>query len=466
MNRLWSFAISSVMVFWGWVAVTNAETLDFDRAVDRALRHDPRIDEMRQLVKVAEALLKEVEGHGDTMVDMNLFVALTSTIEKRTDTFQDSEAEIYEVFAKNALDFADPKTWHSDNITTWRSLTLKIIKPLHTFGKIENYRQAAEGQIVVKHQDVEIQKRKTVLEVAKAYYGYLAARDSVFFLKKVEQQLNGAREIVQQWIDEEDERGKQSDLFALQAAQHLLNKSLFEADALQTIALKGLKLLTGVSDQEELTLADSNLKPLAWPEVELAVLQQQALDTRPEMQQLKAGLRARKFLIKAHKAERLPNLYMGVVGGIAVSPGREEAENDAYINDLFNYGAFTPVLGLKWDWEGAGVYSGRTRGAEAELDALVEKNRFALLGLPFQVAEKYHTAQAGYKGTQSLAQGSRAARRWMMSTYVDFEAGFEEASKVMDALKTYVIVHVDYLTTLYEYNIHLIELKQIAGERG
>jgi len=149
-----------------------------------------------------------------------------------------------------------------------------------------------------------------------------------------------------------------------------------------------------------------------------------------------------------------------------VSPGREEAENDAYISDLFNYGAFTPVLGLKWDWEGAGVYAGRVRGSEAELDALVEKNRFALLGLPFQVAEKYHTAQAGYQGTQSLAQGSRAARRWMMSAYVDFEAGFEEASKVMDALTMYVLLHVDYLTTLYAYNINLIELKQLSGERG
>ena len=466
MNRLWSFVISPVMIFFGWMAVAEAEVLDFDQAVDRALRHDPRIDEMRKLVKVAEALLDEVEGHGDTMVDMNLFVALTSTIEQRNEIFKDDQADIHEVFAKNALDFADPKTWQSDNITTWRSLTLKIIKPLYTFGKIKHYRHAAEGQIVVKQQDVELQKRKTVLDVAKAYYGYLAARDSVFFLEKIKGQLDGAREIVRQWIEEEDERGNQSDLFALQAAQHLLNKSLFQTTALQTIALKGLKLLTGVPANEDLTLSDRNLRPLPWPDVELSILQQQALEDRPEMRQLKAGLRARKSLVKAKHAERWPNLYMGVVGGIAVSPGREEAENDAYISDLFNYGAFTPVLGLKWDWEGAGVYAGRVRGSEAELDALVEKNRFALLGLPFQVAEKYHTAQAGYQGTQSLAQGSRAARRWMMSAYVDFEAGFEEASKVMDALTMYVLLHVDYLTTLYAYNINLIELKQLSGERG
>ena len=52
----------------------------------------------------------------------------------------------------------------------------------------------------------------------------------------------------------------------------------------------------------------------------------------------------------------------------------------------------------------------------------------------------------------------------MISAYADFEAGMEEADTVLDAYKTYVLTHSDYLATVNDYNMQVFKLKRAAGE--
>ena len=61
-------------------------------------------------------------------------------------------------------------------------LTFSIIKPLATFGRLDSYRDAATNNILVKQQDVELQRDANRLDVVRAYYGYLAAKDSRLLL--------------------------------------------------------------------------------------------------------------------------------------------------------------------------------------------------------------------------------------------------------------------------------------------
>jgi len=82
-------------------------------------------------------------------------------------------------------------------------MTFSIVKPLATFGRLENYQEAAQQNILVKQQDVELQRDSIRLTVVKAYYGYLAARDGRFLLEDTLKRLEGALELVNRWLDEE-----------------------------------------------------------------------------------------------------------------------------------------------------------------------------------------------------------------------------------------------------------------------
>ena len=425
-----------------------AEILTLEQAVERAMLHDARISEREKLVQAAQGLLQEALGSDDLIYDVNAFTGLTTQVDGG---------------------FTDPLTteprsdrYKWNGMSTWSAVQFSVIKPLYTFGKIENYADAARENIRIKGQDVRRQRADTVIDVSRAYYGYLTARDTRRLFEDVIRRLDKAIVLVRQWLDSDSGDVRQSDLFGLQAGRELISNYLNQAEGVEQVAMAGLRLLTGIESGETIEFADRRIMPLAVPEQTLEELQSLALKQRPEIQQLEAGLKARRSLVAAKQSEKMPNVYAGVVGMAAYSPGRERLDNP-YIYDPFNdYGA-TPLIGIQWQWA-SGVQAARVVQARAELDALIEKSSFAHGGIAFEVAEQYHQVQAFSRAVQKLKQASRSARRWMVSSYADFEAGIEDAEYALTAFQGYVLIYSDYLKTVNDYNMHVVRLRHVIGE--
>lgn len=431
----------------------QAMTVDVTQAVEMALEADPRIGEQRYLAQKSQAFLQEVEGHGGWRVDLNAFAAFATQVEGGI--FKSGSCE------SGACRSRDDK-YDYEGLTPWLSLTVALIKPLYTFGKLENYKDAASANTLIQDAEVRLRQGQTVMDAKRAYYGYLAARDGERLLKDVKKRLDGATDLVKTWLEEESGDVKQADLFALEAANGLLINKQAEMKATRQIALDGLKVITGVGLAGELNVADRGIRPVAVPEGTLEELQARALELRPEMAQVEAGLRGRRALVKAKKAERMPNVYFGVAGLANYTEGRDRLKNP-YISDPFNDYAATPLLGLRWTFQ-KGVLDARVAQEQAELDALVEKSSLARQGIPYQVAEQYYKVHHGYEGVKGMEQASRSARRWMVSEYADFQAGVAKADKVMIAFQGYVLAHADYLKSVYNYNMSVAKLMQVIGD--
>jgi len=430
----------------------NAQELNLDQAVHLALQQDPRILERQHLVAMARGQVDEALGHRGWKLDSNAFVGVSPELHGG-------------FFVPGSCSSGDcvPRSDRYDvsGLSPWLNVQLALVKPLYTFGKIGSYTAAAKANVEVKKQDIRIQQAQTVLDVYQAYYGYLAARDTRLLLEQVAERLDGAIDAVKRWLEEGTNGAKQSDLYALQSGLALARKFIAEAQGTEQIALDGLKTLTGLGLDADVTVADKSLRPLERPKATLKELQQRALGERPEMKQVAAGLRARRELLSANRSEGLPNIYTGVVGMLAYSPERSRV-NNPFISDPFNDYGVSPVVGLKWDWNGS-VQSAKVEQAQAELDALIAKSSLARQGIPFQVAEQYHYVDSDFTAVQKLEDASRAARRWMISSFADFQAGLEKAEKVITALQGYVLAHTDYLQTVYEYNIHIRQLQNATG---
>jgi len=422
--------------------------LSLDQAIERALTTDPRIEERLHLVNEARALLQRAEGSDDLIFDVNAFVGLTTQVEGG--------------FFEPGTTTPRSDKYEHNGLTSWTSVQFSIIKPLYTFGKIEHFSDAAKGNIAVKKEDVRIQRADTTLDVSRAYYGYLTARDTRYLFEDVESRLQKALDLVGRWIEEERGDVRQADLYALQSGMAIVRRYHARAESVEAIALAGLKMLTGIERNTAIELADSRIRPVDLPLAALDELQQMALERRPEMNQLEAGLQARRSLVAAHRAGKRPNVYAGIAGMAAHSPKREKLENP-YVYDPFNdYGA-TPLVGVQWRWA-SGVQAAEVAEANAALAALAERASFAQQGIPFQVAEQFHHVQGHYKAVSELKEGSRAARRWMVSRYVDFEAGLEEAEAVLTAFQGYVLIYSDYLMAVNDYNMHVARLRHVTGD--
>jgi outer membrane protein TolC len=417
-----------------------------------SLSADPRIKEREYLVEAARGLLTEVKGNQGWRVNANAFIGLAPAVDGG-------------FYQGGAYTGTNPRTDGDDwnGLSDWTHLEFALIKPLYTFGKIDEYGKAAQGNIDIKRGEVLQTKAETIFDTKRAYFGYLTSRDIRLFLEDMQSRLGQSISRAEHALKEETGEVTQSDLYSLQTAKGLIGKYVHQARAVESISLDGLKVLTGVGLKAPLAVADEKLNPVAFPNVDLADLQAKALSDRPEMHQLEAGLKARRALVAAKKAEIMPDVYAGVVGTFSYASQRDKLENP-HVYDPFNGGGLTPVLGVKWDAV-FDVASARVSQAQAELEALNQKRQFALAGIPFEVSEAYANARANFEAQKELADGAASARRWVIASLADFSAGLEKGDRLAEAVKSYVLAQTEYLRTVNDFNMNVAQLNKLTGEQ-
>jgi len=428
-----------------------AETINLQQAVEMSLTADPRIKEREQLIQAAQGLVQEVEGEGGWRIRANLFVGLAPQVEGG-------------FYQNGAYSGTTPRTDGHDwnGVSDWTRLDFALIHPLYTFGKIEHYGEAAQGKVDITRGELQATRGDTVYQAKRAYFGFLTARDVRAFLEDMQTRLDKAIKSAERDLKEETGETRQSDLYALQTAKGMIDKYVHQARAVEKISLDGLKVLTGIDMKSNLTVADERIEPVPFPQVDLAEYQARALQDRPEMLQLEAGLRARRALVAAKKADRLPDIYAGVIGQFDYASQRDRLDNP-YVQDIYNGYGVTPVVGVRWDTV-FGAASARVDQAQAELEAINHKKAFAVLGIPYEVGEAYANAEANYASQRDLAEGAAAARRWMVASLADFSAGIEGADKVAEAIRNYALIQTDYLRTVNDYNMNVAQLARLTGE--
>lgn len=429
-----------------------AQTINLQQAIDMSLSADPRIKEREYLVEAARGLLAEVKGNQGWRVSANAFVGLTKQV----------DGGFYQNGAySGGTPRSDGDEWNG--LSDWTHLEFALTKPLYTFGKIEEYGKAAQGNIDIKRGEVRQTQAEIVFDTKRAYFGYLTAHDIRLFLEDMQERLTQSIARAEKSLKDETGEVTQSDLYSLQTAKGVIGKYVHQAKAVETISLDGLRVLIGVGLKAPLAVADANLQPVAFPATELSDLQAKALSERPEMQQLEAGLKARRALVAAKKADRMPDIYAGVVGSYSYSSQRDKLDNP-HVYDPFNGGGLTPVVGIKWDTV-FDASSARVSQAQAELEALNQKRQFALSGIPFEVSEAYANARANFDAQKDLSDGAASARRWVIASLADFSAGLEKGDKLAEAIKSYVLAQTEYLRTMNDYNINVAQISKLTGEQ-
>ncbi len=434
--------------------VAAVTTINLHQAIEMSLTSNPRIDEKIAFVRKAEAMLQEAEGTGGLRYSVESFLAITSGL----------NGGFYEGGESSCSTDCEPRddTYGlRDGLSLWGSFTFSIIKPLTTFGQLEGYQDAARNNIIIKQQDVTLEKEVIKLDVVRAYNGFLAARDGRYLLEDTRKRLLSALNLVEDWLEEGSGKAKLSDKFALETGVGLINSLLADTSALEAIAEEGLKLLTGLDRHEEIQLEDRRLRAVSLPDKTLDEWIDLALSNRVEFKQVEAGLAARRALVQAKRASKKPLIFAGIAGSIALSPNRDRLDNP-HVFDPFNYAALSPLVGMRWQWE-EDAQPARVAQEQAELDALVHKASFARKGIPFQVTEQYHYVQAKHTSMLAMKKSAQSARRWMIASYTDFEAGLEEAEKILTAMQAYVLAYAEYLKIVNDYNNHVSRLNSVSG---
>ena len=435
----------------GWTAEVPAPggpVLTLPQLTDMALQFSPDVKASQSEVKFAKEQKNEVHGYRWPQFDTTAVGGVVPNAHLPVQTTPGQP-----------LLQRDPKDkLHGVNI--FGHLDFTFIQPLYTFGKIAYREGAAEKNVKVKEEGVVAKQGEIVVQVSQAYYGLILANQGKEAVKEARAYLSDTKERINRLIAARSPNVKETDKYRLAAYEGAIEKSGAEAEEGAKTAYIALKALTNYPPNQDFLVPTDLPNPTAAPGT-LDTQIQTALDLRPEFKQLKEGLVVRQLLVDAAKADRLPSLFFAVVGQLAGAPGRRW-NPDPYINDWFNDNVALPMVGAKWHFD-FGILKAKIGQAKAELEQLQNQERTALMGIPVQVAKDYGDVQTNYKASVGLEKAYVNARRWLVTTFSNFDMGLGNISDIFQAFERYGVFRGDYLMALYQYNLAVAQLEKDTG---
>ena len=80
-----------------------------------------------------------------------------------------------------------------------------------------------------------------------------------------------------------------------------------------------------------------------------------------------------------------------------------------------------------------------------------------------QVAKDYGDVQTNYKASVGLEKAYVNARRWLVTTFSNFDMGLGSIADIFQAFERYGVFRGDYLMALYNYNLSMAQLDKSTG---
>ena len=452
--RIGGAMLGLVLLLAPWAA-SGAETkaekvLTLKELVVMALKYSPTVKATKSEVTLAKEQKNEAHGYRWAQFDA---VALGGVVPNAR------RGEVRQVGKNKTLFYPDP-AGKIHGVNVFGNLTFSLVQPLYTFGKIAYREEAAGNNVQVKKSGVDLQKGEVMLQVSQAYYGLILANQGKDAVKDARTYLKDTRERITRLMRINSPNVKESDQYRLAMYEGGVEKFAAQADEGSKVAYKALKALIGYGENQDFKVPESLPEPAA-PHGNLNYYIQTALQLRPEFSQLKHGLVARQLLVDAAKADRLPSFFFAVLGQVAGAPGRDY-NPDPYVNDYFNGMGALPAVGAQWHFD-FGILKAKIGEAKAELSQLQHTQKAALMGIPVQVAKDYGKLQENYKGSIGMEKAYINARRWLITSFSNFDMGLGKMDDIFQAFERYGTFRGDYLQTLYDYNLSVAELDKSSG---
>lgn len=416
------------------------QVLTLEKAIARALRHNAAIKEAEANVNIYRAKQSQADAARWPQIEVLGIVG--------------------PVPAARGNHISSPdRTGGGSPIGIFQSVRLTVVQPLFTFGLIRGLREASRGGVRVQQEGVRLKKAEIILKVHEYYYGAIAATEVYDFLTETRKTLTDARRKLLKLI--KAEKGEEIDLFKLDAFSGELTMGLHEAEKNAALAREALRFAAGFPPGTQVDVAEYRIRPIARPLQQLPVYQEMSLRLRPEIEQVEAGIRARRALVKVERSKYWPQIFAAVFGSVANADNRTTIRNP-FIVDRFNHEFITAVVGFKWSLN-FGITKGRVAEARAEVQKLEYTRQRARKGIPVQVKKAFLELIKARKNIIATEKSYRAGKKWMVSAVANFDLGIGAPKEIFEALGQYVKMRVANLQSIYNHNISFARLERASG---
>ncbi len=339
-------------------------------------------------------------------------------------------------------------------------VSVTMVQPLFTFGKLRALRRAADHGIDVGNAQTDVARWELRYRVAQAWYGALLARE-----------IGSIAADGKKWIDKAEarmERLRDEDSVDYDQMEHLRLKTrvaeFYELDSknheIEIASREGMRLLLSRAADHPVEPDVDSLEPI---EVELLPVErylEQAFGRAPELRSARSEVKALDALADAKWDDLWPELAFIVDGRITDSNVLGDTVEIMGAETVGVSAGF--LFALRWRLDVpqklADVREARakTRLAKSKVDIARTKLELDVRMLHQKLTDKKRLIEI-YEDSRKAAQG------WLTASWDLYDAGFGNFRDVMDALVQFYTKKLGYLQAVHEHDILVFELSRTIG---
>jgi outer membrane protein TolC len=347
------------------------------------------------------------------------------------------------------------------NLRYFTDLELNIVQPLFTFGKLSGLSRAAHNAVLADEANLQKTEQEVQLKTRELYWGLVMGKELLVIVQKAREDVDKAETKVRDLLDEGSDEITQTDLYKLELFKYEVMKRQREAVVRYETAQSGLRVFLDLDDAVTLDLASEFIEPLDFRRDSLETYYNLALYHRPEVEQLRAGLNARRALLTVANSEFYPQFF--VAGQIKYNYAKDVFDpNNPFVYNPTNF--FRPgiVVGFRWNLNFVQVRD-KSRLAYVEWKQLEQKESFLLDGIKVQVQTAYLQLNESETNLQDSGRALKASQNWLRSESMKWDIGTGEIKDLIDAYKANAAMESDHLQNIFKLNVAIAKLSQAVG---
>ena len=362
---------------------------------------------------------------------------------------------------------------------------IRIGMPLYTFGKISTARELAA--LGLDNNELERKKARLdmIFRVKQAYYGLQLSTSFSDILQEGDERIDKQLEKMDEARDFGEADFEIKDFRKLEIFSAEVDTRIVDNKKLAEIARSGIHYLAEVDDDETIAVGKleededpPGLKPLSY-------YLTAANKNRPEMQQLRTAVDARRLEVRLQRNQWFPDVFAAFTFGFGWSTedvARQEIcvsnddgeciaeEQDRGLprltaepdRDPFDRLSVGFGVGLRWKVNPVQQH-GKHKEKQAQLRALLAQKRRAEGAIEVEVRKLYQDAADSLEKIAINERRLEAARRWRDQLGISIETAGADMEDAIEPLKAFYQAKALYLETRFNYMVARAQLAKAVG---
>jgi outer membrane protein TolC len=429
-------------------AQTPTQRYDLEEVIERVLEISPEVMVSQYSLEEAQAQYQKAR---------NASIAPEFTLNLSGGVVPDSPANIGPEFG-----FPDTGLFETDDWGPFVRLTIELVQPIYTFGKIRSLQRAATQKVEAGEQEVRKTRNELILQTKRAYYGLANLYSFLDFIEDLGDRSAKAHGTIKQMIEDGSSEVTDIDLMRLEIFQAETERRRIELTHNIRFLKMTLKILMGLERDIDFDIKDQKIR-MSDAKIEdvehyLRIAQQH----RPEILQLDNLVEGQEALMDGQRAEFLPDI--GIAGQYRhnVAPGRQQINNPYLVNnDNIQAAGGALFLRQKLNFH---LTTPDYRKAKAAYEGAKAKRQEALRKMEIQIRKSHNDAVAKQDAFAQSKLAFKKVRSYVLSTTLNFGVGVTPPKDLVEAFVAYTQVRSEYLKTMYDFQIAHATLAYAIGK--